>query len=109
MFKDLLARFRKVLTVAEWKQEAQDAMMRKEFVVASLDELHRVERAAAEGGQDRIMSRQPNQQIHSNQHQMPVDNRRQKPSGVNHDREYKKNDLALADLMNAIRQQQINE
>ena len=53
--KDLLARFKKVKTVAEWKTEAQDAIKNKEFVIAALTELHRVEKAEA-GGQDRQRS-----------------------------------------------------
>jgi hypothetical protein len=51
-FKDFLARFRRVQTVEEWKKEAQDAIRNKEFVVASLTELHRVEKEEA-GGHDR--------------------------------------------------------
>lgn len=62
MFKDLLARFKKVLTVAEWKQEAQGAIREKEFVIESLAELHRVEKADAAQAQERIMQRQPIQQ-----------------------------------------------
>ena len=102
MLKDLLARFKRVFTVAEWKQEAQDAMMRKEFVVASLDELHRVERAAAESGQERSMSQQQSRPYQPTN----ADPKRRPPRGVNYEAENKKANMSLADLMNAIRQQQ---
>ena len=111
MFKDLLARFKKVFTVAEWKQEAQDAMAKKEFVVASLSELHRVEKAEAMNGQDRVMSRQQGQYGYNQNYgggyaQPPVNHI--KPRGVDYDKESKKRkaEMSLADLMNSIRQQQ---
>jgi hypothetical protein len=109
MLKDLLARFKKVFTVAEWKQEAQDAMARKEFVVASLNELHRVEKAEALAGQDRVMSRQQGSPVYgAQQHQPPIGARRTHFGGVDYDKqnEKRKAELSLADLMNSIRQQQ---
>lgn len=139
MLKDLLARFKKVLTVAEWKQEAQGAIKDKEFVIASLAELHRVEKSDASQAQERAMQRQPMQQgrapmggqpMMGNQPMMggqPMQARQpmqQMGMGMGmqpsmnsayatqprqmerSERDRKKNELSLADLMNQIKQQQ---
>lgn len=60
MLQKLLARFRRVKTVKEWKHEAQSAMAAKEFVVESLAELHRVEaQERATQTMDRTRTQQP--------------------------------------------------
>lgn len=56
--KDFLSRFKKARTVAEWQAEAQDAMAHKEFVIASLRELHRCEKADAQGQQQQMQRQQ---------------------------------------------------
>lgn len=111
MIKDLLERFKRVFTVKEWKQEAQDAMANKEFVIASLHELHRVEKAEMANGQDRTMTRQPQGQQMRQPTQAPVGARKPQPTGLNYDKENskKKAEMSLAELMNSIRQQQVNE
>ena len=116
MFKDLLARFKRIFTVADWKREAQDAMKHKEFVVASLDELRRIEREEMAMQQDRAMSRSqtnarsaqsfgvgnnfsPNEPYGNAR--MSAPKRREEEEG-----DKRRQDVSLADLMNAIRQQQ---
>ena len=126
MLKDLLARFKKVLTVAEWKKEAQGAIEAKEFVIASLAELHRVEKADAANAQERAMQRQPMQPMQQGRGPMPTGQTRpmspmpmasasmqsQQPYATQQravdrsERDRKKNELSLADLMNQIKQQQ---
>jgi hypothetical protein len=112
MIKDLLERFKRVFTVKEWKQEAQDAMAKKEFVIASLNELHRVEKSETASGQERAMSRQPQgQPVRQGPQPMPVGTRRPQPAGgINYDRENekRKSEMSLAELMNSIRQQQVS-
>ena len=94
-FKDFLARFKKVKTVDEWKTEAQDAIRNKEFVIAALTELHRVEKAEA-GGMDR-------------QRTGPIPGRTApQPSPLMANRAPAKSyaESSLKELMDAVRQQQ---
>jgi hypothetical protein len=102
MFKDLLARFKRVFTVAEWKREAQSAIAQKEFVVASLTELHRVERLEATD----LMNRQ--MQLQQGVGRQPT---RPAPSGnynyfSNREDSGRKSEYSLAELMNQIKMQQ---
>lgn len=97
MFKDLLARFKRVFTVADWKKEAQAAMVKKEFVVEALTELHRVEKE--ESG---MMIERDRQRSPSYQHGPFA------PTTNNAHRTQPKSfaESSLAELMNAVRQQQ---
>lgn len=110
MLKKILARFKKVFTVQEWKDEARDAMRRKEFVVEALSELHRVEKAEAAAEQDRVISR--NQQGHGMVSNTTVTRASSPTARVSNGVEYgrynekKRSDLTLADLMNSIKLQQ---
>lgn len=118
MLKDLLARFKRVFTVAEWKREAQDAMRRKEFVVESLDELHRVEKSEVTMQQERTMARTQgpgrNAQSFGGANPFQADSGAYNNAAYNdmrrnreeEAREKKRQDISLAALMNAIRQQQ---
>lgn len=106
MLRDLLERFKRVFTVKDWEHEAQDAMIKKEFVIASLDELHRVKKLETEQGQDRTMQRQP-QGYGAPMRATPAPmgnaySATRQPSAQN--RQY--SGSSLADLMNAVRQQQ---
>ena len=80
-FKDFLARFRKARTVAEWKQEAQDAMKHKEFVVGSLRELHRCEEADKNQAPQQQQQMQRQQQPGYGYQQQPGYNQQQYPQG----------------------------
>lgn len=44
-----IEKFKKVMSIGEWKKTAQEAMAKKQFTLKALDELHRVERAEREG------------------------------------------------------------
>ena len=59
--KDCIARFKKAKTVAEWQAAAREALQKKEFVLASIAELHRCEKAEGPA-QQQDRSRQPMQQ-----------------------------------------------
>jgi hypothetical protein len=102
MFKDLLARFKKVFTVADWQKEARDAMSKQEFVIASLEELHRVE--AAEGPQSR--ARQPIRDIPQQQYAVPTKPKYAQESALDDARRKKASETSLAQLMEAVRLQQ---
>lgn len=115
MLKDLLARFKKVFTVAEWKKEAQDAIAQKEFVIASLAELHRVEKADAANSQERTRQQQMGRTPMGAVQPQPVhaaNYRTSSPtvtrtSAMNREQDNrKKNEFSLAELMNQIKQQQ---
>lgn len=111
MLKQLLERFKRVFTVAEWKQEAQDAMRKKEFVIESLDELHRVEKTEAAVGQERVLARGQNQFPHTQNVGMwnaSAVGSKKFFSDKKQD-EKRRSEQSLADLMNAIRQQQLEQ
>jgi hypothetical protein len=94
--RDLLERFRRVRTVKEWKEEAQGAIKRREFILASLTELHRVEKEEM-SGQDRQrtgpMPTRPAQQPAS-------------PFAANKAPAKSYAESSLKELMDAVRQQQ---
>ena len=117
-FKDFLARFKKVKTVEEWKIEAQDAISKKEFVIESLRELHRVEKSEMSGRSQEIQRDRVNQSGLQRQYQSGYQPQASYANGyqsMNRQQyqnmqqpQYRDMDSSLKDLLNAARQRQPN-
>lgn len=96
MIKEIIAKFKSIFTVKEWEDTAQKAMAKKAFpVTEGINSLHRVKKAE-EGGRERTQERVFNGQQMGYRPPAPSQVA-QKPSFA---------ESSLAEMMNAIRQQQ---